>query len=238
MKMNKKLTIILLVLYLLNKTALLCEKKDLNKSNFNKTQTTLIKGNFMNYQVKQELYPKNLDGISEKQISEHWKLYEGYVAQTNKLQDELKNGDSSALTYSDRRRRLSFELNGIILHELYFENLKPNLSLSKNSELINALTSQFGSFEKWKEDFENCGKTRGIGWTILYYDTTTKNFFNTFIAEHEIGHIASLKPILIMDVWEHAYMVDHGATERGKYITAFMKNINWEVVEDRFSEAI
>ena len=133
---------------------------------------------------------------------------------------------------------MGFELNGIVLHELYFENLTAGIAQPKSGKFIETITKQFGSFDKWKEDFINCGKTRGIGWAILYFDPSSKTMVNSFIAEHEIGHIATFKPILVMDVWEHAYMVDYSATDRGKYIDAFMQNINWEIVEKRFNLAI
>jgi len=186
------------------------------------------------YEVKQELKPSNLEGISNQQINDHWKLYEGYVKQVNMLNEELKNLKVGSLLYADRRRRYGFEYNGMVLHEYYFGNLTPEKKQFSDCPLKKAIEQTWGSFDAWKEDFIAAGKTRGIGWAILYCDPVTKRLTNHFIASHEVGHIAGFKPILVMDVWEHAYMVDHNADGRGSYTEAFMKNVDWQVVSERF----
>jgi Fe-Mn family superoxide dismutase len=162
------------------------------------------------YQVK-NIKPKGLLGISDKQIDDHWKLYEGYVKQVNSLTNE--------------RHRFGFEYNGMVLHEYYFENLIPGGTQLPDSPLKNGIEKRWGSFDAWKKDFIDAGKTRGIGWAILYTDG--KNFNNYFIFGHDIGHVAGFTPLLVMDVWEHAYMVDHNAGGRAAYIDAFFKNVNW-----------
>lgn len=195
----------------------------------------------MTYSVRTELKPSNLNGISEEQIDQHWKLYEGYVAQSNGLVKELNelraNGKGGEAAYADRRRRFGFEYCGMVLHEFYFGNLKSGVSEDVASDFKSAAGSQFGSWESWKEDFAATGKSRGIGWAICYMDPVTGSLTNHFIASHEEGNIPSFHPIVVMDVWEHAYMVDHKASGRPDYISAFMSNINWEVVEKRFKEA-
>jgi superoxide dismutase, Fe-Mn family len=191
----------------------------------------------MIYTVKESLKPENLSGISIEQIEQHWKLYAGYVSHCNKLHEELKTINPSSLSYTDRRRRFGFEYNGMILHELYFANLKNNESAPCET-FQKAVTENWGSFEAWKNDFASAGKTRGIGWAILYAHPETKLLLNAFVADHELGIIATCKPLLVMDVWEHAYMVDHGATERGKYIDAFMNNIDWNIVSKRYEELV
>lgn len=195
----------------------------------------------MKYEVQNQLMPKGLLGISNEQIEDHWKLYTGYVAQVNKLNEELaflrKEGKTASLTYADRRRRFGFEYNGMVLHEYYFGNLKAGEDdLATGTEIYKAITQSFGSYESWKLDFETAGKTRGIGWAILYCDITTGHLSNHFIPEHGNGHVAGFAPILMMDVWEHAYMVDHRAGGRGNYIAAFMQNIHWEKVQERFED--
>ncbi len=194
------------------------------------------------YKVQEQIKPKGLEGISEAQIEDHWKLYEAYVAQVNALDAELKkmrdDGLMDSPLYADRRRRYGFEFNGMVLHEYYFSTLTADAEKrkkpAKDSVLYRAIVSSWGSFDNWQRDFENAGKTRGIGWAILYADTETKRLFNHFIAEHEDGHIAGWAPILVMDVWEHAYMIDYKAGGRGKYIKAFTDNINWRKVEERY----
>ncbi len=196
----------------------------------------------MNYLIQEQLKPKNLINISQDQIDDHWNLYKGYVNQTNALNKELadirNNGQGGTLAYADRRRSYGFEYNGMILHEFYFGNLYKNDKDLAQGSLLKAIVESWGSFEAWKADFEAAGKMRGIGWSILYADSTTKQLTNHFIAEHHLGTIASGNPILVLDVWEHAYMVDHKASGRADYITAFMQNINWDVAETRYDATL
>ena len=194
------------------------------------------------YKVQESLKPAGLDKISDEQINQHWDLYKGYVRQVNDLSQELVDlrakGEGATLQYADRRRRFNFEFNGMVLHEYYFGNLKKDVAEPTNGKLYDALVRDFGSFEAWKNDFSQAGKTRGIGWAILYADAETGHLSNHFIAEHENGNIAGFQPILVLDVWEHAYMVDHGAGGRGAYIAAFMDNIDWDKVTTRFSDVM
>lgn len=196
----------------------------------------------MAYQAKNELKPAKLSGISEDQIAQHWKLYEGYVNNVNALRAELdtlrKEGKGNSPVAADRRRRLGFEYNGMVLHEYYFGNLKPGVAEpAESSPLKKVLAEQFGSFDTFKQDFANTGASRSIGWSILYFDPATGDLNNHFVQLHEEGNVAGFAPIIVMDVWEHAYMVDYGAGGRGDYIKAFLANVNWEVAEKRLSEA-
>lgn len=196
----------------------------------------------MTYEAKTRLKPAGLAGISEEQIAQHWRLYEGYVTQVNALRKELetpaKDGKGATPAYADRRRRLGFEYNGMVLHEYYFGNLKAKVSEpGATGALKKALTDQFGTFDAFKDDFVNTGASRSIGWAILYLDPATGILNNHFVQLHEEGNIAGFVPILVMDVWEHAYMVDYGAGGRAQYIKAFFSNVNWPVVEKRFVEA-
>ncbi len=196
----------------------------------------------MVYEVQARLRPSELSGISEEQIAQHWRLYEGYIAQVNALRSELeglrKEGKSAGAIFADRRRRFGYEYNGMVLHEYYFGNLKARVSEpSGTSALKKALTGQFGSFDAFKQDFVHAGSTRSVGWAILYLDPATGTLSNLFAQLHEQGNVAGFAPILVMDVWEHAYMVDYGASGRGAYIKAFFSNVNWLVVEKRFADA-
>ena len=196
----------------------------------------------MAYEAKNYLKPSGLKGITENQIAQHWKLYEGYISNSNALKGELEalrtEGKTSTPIYADRRRRFGFEYNGMVLHEYYFGNLKAGVSEPKpGSALRKALEEQYGSFEAWKEDFVKCGASRSIGWSILYLDPAYGHLTNHFVQLHEEGNVAGFIPILVMDVWEHAYMVDYGAGGRPDYMKAFFENVNWEAAEKRFSEA-
>lgn len=193
----------------------------------------------MTYTARTELKPTGLNGISEEQIAQHWGLYEGYIAQSNALKADLDtmraNGQGGSASYADRRRRYGFEFNGMVLHEYYFANLKSGTSSDENSDFAKAVAAKWGSFEAWKEDFSNTGKSRSIGWAICAMDPITGDINNHFIQLHEEGNVPGFQPLLVMDVWEHAYMVDHKASGRPDYINAFWSNVNWDMVDCRYS---
>ena len=195
----------------------------------------------MTYDVREELKPSNLNGISDDQINDHWGLYKGYVAQVNTLKAELAElraaGKGDTLAYADRRRRMGFEFNGMVLHEYYFGNLATGSEKEEAQAFVDAVTEQWGSFEQWAADFSATGKSRSIGWAICAMDPVTGDINNHFIQLHEEGNVASFHPLVVMDVWEHAYMVDHKAGGRGDYIGKFMSNINWRTVAQRFAAA-
>jgi superoxide dismutase, Fe-Mn family len=195
----------------------------------------------MTYTVKEDIKPQGLNGISDEQIADHWNLYVAYVNQSNALKNDLaamrSEGSSSSLAYADRRRRFGFEFAGMTLHEFYFANLKANVTLAEDSKFVEAVKASFGSLEAWKEDFTNTGKTRSIGWAICFMDPETGDINNHFVQLHEEGNIPSFHPLVVMDVWEHAYMVDHKAGGRPAYITNVMSNINWDIVEQRYEDA-
>ena len=193
------------------------------------------------YTVRNELKPAGLNGISDDQLADHWKLYEGYVAQSNGLKAQLAElreaGKGDTPLYADRRRRFGFEFCGMVLHEYYFGNLKANVEQAQAAGFLAAVTERWGSVENWLADFVNTGKSRSIGWAVCAMDPLTGDINNHFIQLHEEGNIPGYSPLLVMDVWEHAYMVDHKAGGRADYIGAFTSNINWAVVEQRFKDA-
>lgn len=177
---------------------------------------------------------KGLDGISQEQLDQHYKLYNGYVTNVNKLMENLGKLEPGSQEWSEVKRRFGFESNGVVLHELYFNNMKSNGgTLPQDSKLAKKLSECFGSYAQWEADFKATGKMRGIGWVILYQCPATGMMMNCWISDHENGHPAGFKPILVMDVWEHAFTVDYKPTEKGTYIDAFFKNINWQEVESR-----
>jgi superoxide dismutase, Fe-Mn family len=188
---------------------------------------------------------KGLDGISDDQIAEHLKLYAGYVKQVNTLNTELAElrgrGQASGLNpeFAELTRRLGFEYNGMILHEYYFANLRRAAEPTPptGSGLAQALTESFGAVDQWLKDFHAVGEMRGIGWAILFEDPVTDRLSNHWISLHQEGIPAGFKPLLVMDVWEHAFMRDYKATDKKKYIEAFFRNIDWAMVERRLHES-
>jgi Fe-Mn family superoxide dismutase len=191
-----------------------------------------------------EYISKNFDellganGLSDQLLKNHFTLYQGYVTNTNKvinkLNSLLKEGSTGTPEYAELKRRFGWEWNGMRLHENYFDNLsKVGNSIDTTSALANTIVTNFGSIEDWEKDFKSTGMLRGIGWVALYQDPESKQLFNTWINEHEIGHISGGSLLLIMDVFEHAFMIDYGL-KRAEYIEVFFNNIDWKVVSNRF----
>jgi Fe-Mn family superoxide dismutase len=183
-----------------------------------------------------------LNGISDRTLETHFGLYQGYVKNTNALNEkiaELLGKDpvsaQNMVIYSELSRRLGFEYNGMVLHEYYFGNMKKGgeAAQASGSRFYEAAEGTFGSFERWKADFVSIGQMRGVGWAACYEDPSTGRFSNHWINLHETGNVAGFTPVLIMDVWEHAFLLDYKPAERPKYIDAFFSNIDWSAVEQR-----
>ncbi|MBI1974442.1 MAG: superoxide dismutase [Candidatus Zambryskibacteria bacterium] len=168
------------------------------------------------FEEKKFNIPK-LEGISEKTIKEHLQLYAGYVKNVNELLQE-----------KNYNRRFPFEFDGMRNHEIYFSHLEggptPLLTESPLSKV------------DW-EQFKTMALTRGVGWATLYYDQTSKQLISAWVDEHHLGVLTGLSPILVLDMWEHAYFTDYTPAEKKKYIEAFFANLNWQTCEDNFLEA-
>jgi len=190
----------------------------------------------MTYIAKDYSRLLGMEGFSETLLKNHFTLYQGYVANTNKLIEilgqMLKEGKVGTPEFSELKRRFGWEFNGMKLHEYYFENLGGKGGLEKTGKLFKKISEEFGSFEVWEKEFKGVGAMRGIGWAILYEDPLTGRLVNFWINEHDVGHPAGCTPVLILDVFEHAFMIDYGL-KRADYIESFFKNINWKVVEGR-----
>lgn len=176
-------------------------------------------------------------GFSDQLLKNHFTLYQGYVTNTNKLFDTLmtlaKEGKTATPEFAELKRRFGWEFNGMRLHELYFGNMSNGgKKLNANSALAKLIVSQFGSLEQWEAAFKAVGAMRGIGWVVLAYDPVGKKLFNLWINEHDVGHLAGTEPLLIMDVFEHAFMLDYGL-KRADYITTFFNALDWGAVEKR-----
>jgi Fe-Mn family superoxide dismutase len=182
---------------------------------------------------------KGMPGFSDKLLDMHFALYRGYVKNTNLLLEQLRQLAAQHQTdgpaYAELKRRLGWEFDGMRLHELYFGNLGSMEPLAKDSRLRKRLIENFGSFAAWEADFKATGAMRGIGWAVLYEDPQSGRLINMWIDEHNVGHPAGGNPLLVMDVFEHAYFPDYGL-KRGDYLQAFFKNINWPAVEARLGK--
>ena len=195
----------------------------------------------MDYEAKKFIF-KGLRGISDEMIGQHYEiLYTGYVNKLNEIRGRARNlsGEDTAKAnqiFSDLRAlkaEESFALNGVLLHELYFENLgRGNGKDATPSEGMSArIAKDFGTFDGWAEEFMASGMA-ARGWVILAVDPLSGMLGNFCLDSHNAGVPIMTTPILVMDVYEHAYAMDYGA-KRHPYLEAFMSNIDWEVCEDR-----
>jgi Fe-Mn family superoxide dismutase len=201
-----------------------------------------IEANNISYKVR-DFNLSGLNGISDETLEMHFKLYQGYVKETNNLTDRItqiiadgKVDQEEMPAYSELTRRLGFEYNGMVLHEYYFDNLKSGGGSgdpTQTAQFARAAEASFGSYDIWKADFVGIGKMRGVGWAICYQNPVNGRLSNHWITLHETGNVAGFQPILVMDVWEHAYLLDYKPAERPKYIEAFFSNIDWARVEER-----
>lgn len=177
-----------------------------------------------------------MEGFSETLLKNHFTLYQGYVTNTNKVLDTLdqmlKTDRTGTPEFAELKRRLGWEFNGMRLHEYYFENLGGKTGIDKDGRLVKKLSEDFGSYDAWEKDFKATGTMRGIGWVVLYQDIANGKLINFWINEHDVSHPAGCNPLLIMDVFEHAFMLDYGL-KRTDYIGAFFKSIDWKAVEAR-----
>jgi Fe-Mn family superoxide dismutase len=190
----------------------------------------------MAYAAKDYASLIGMQGFSETLLKNHFTLYQGYVTNTNKVLDNLdqmlKEGKTGTTEFAELKRRLGWEFNGMRLHEYYFENLGGKAGINKDGKLAGKMAADFGSYEAWEKDFKGTGGMRGIGWVALYQDGVNGRLINFWINEHDVSHPAGCNPVLIMDVFEHAFMIDYGL-KKADYIEAFFKNIHWGAAEAR-----
>ncbi|MCC7288848.1 superoxide dismutase [bacterium] len=189
----------------------------------------------MQLEVKPLKY-KSLPGLSERQLAEHHDvLYAGYVKKYNEIAEKLQTVDLASAngTYSELRELMvekAFALNGVKLHESYFDNLtdKPQSIGGRIKELI---IERWGSVEAWTNEFAALGLC-ARGWVVLAWDYQLNRLEHYVFDAHNQGGVADTEIVLTMDVYEHAYFLDYG-TVRKDYIEKFMAAIDWSVVNGR-----
>jgi Fe-Mn family superoxide dismutase len=199
-------------------------------------------------QMKQEYSPKefdhlaNLPGFSEQSIQTHLALYRGYVNNTNLLAELLRDwltiGKSGTIEWAEMKRRFAWEFNGMRLHEYYFENLTPTpAALDVQSRLYKKIEEDFGRYDLWEQGFKGTGGMRGVGWVMLAFDMQTWRLFNVWLGEHDTGLLVDTRPLLVMDMFEHAFLLDYGV-KRQDYEEAFFNLIDWERVGNRLEACL
>jgi Fe-Mn family superoxide dismutase len=181
-----------------------------------------------------------LNGISDATLETHFGLYEGYVKNTNLLREQLaemsSRGKPTGLDprFAELERRLGFEFNGMRLHELYFDNLTPKeTEMVEGGGLHSQILHTWGSIQQWRAEFAAMGEMRGVGWVICAQDPWSGALSNHWIELHNDGHIAGFHPVLVMDVWEHAWIKDYKPSQRAGYVEAFLSNVDWALCEER-----
>lgn len=189
----------------------------------------------MAYEAKNYDHLLGTEGFSETLLKNHFTLYQGYVKNTNALLELLDTKETGTAEYSELQRRFGWEWNGMRMHELYFGNMAKGGSELAGS-IKEKIESVYGSIENWKKNFLGVGSMRGIGWVVLAHDQQSGELFNIWINEHDVGHLTGCVPLLVMDVFEHAFMIDYGL-KRADYLETFMKAIDWNEVEKRFTSS-
>ena len=184
-----------------------------------------------------------LEGFSERQLTQHFGLYQGYVKKLNEVRERIAaipyeqrvtKSNFSYGEYSELRRREATPYNGVYLHELYFENLGPAGGESRPSgDLRPAIEKAFGSLANWETDLEACGTSATNGWVLLTFDEKDLMLHHNQVFEHADRMMVGTRPVLALDAWEHAFMIDYG-TDKTSYMKAFLKNVNWRAVNERF----
>lgn len=178
-----------------------------------------------------------IPGFSDQSVRTHLGLYHGHVNNTNLLAEMMRDwltvGKSGTIEWAEMKRRFSWEFNGMRLHEYFFDNLTPvPRALSQHSRLYQKIEEDFGRYELWERGFKGTGGMRGVGWVILAFDPQTGRLFNVWLGEHDTGLLVDTQPLLVMDMFEHAFLPDYGLNRTG-YEEAFFNVIDWDQVERR-----
>jgi Fe-Mn family superoxide dismutase len=191
----------------------------------------------MAYEIKSfdHLYAKLPGFLSEKQLEAHFKLYEGYVKKLNEIEKKLVDTDPAKANYSfnefsELKRRESVAFNGAFLHQLYFENLG---SAGEPDNKIKAdIEKRFGTMENLFANLTGIAVSEP-GWAILTYNRVDKLLHTYLLEEHHIGFPVHQELIIVIDSWEHAYMIDYGI-DKPKYMENIFNNLNWEIINERY----
>lgn len=185
--------------------------------------------------------PAKLDGLSERLIKSHWENnYVGSVKSLNMIEGRLAaalaDPDLPPVVYGGLKREELHRTGSVVLHEIYFEGLGGNGQAA--GSIREALKTAFGSFETWEAEFRRTGMSLagGSGWCVLTYNLHMRSLHNHWAWDHMHGAIAGV-PLLALDMYEHSYHMDYG-TAAAKYVDAFFRNIDWQVIDRRYAQAL
>jgi len=194
------------------------------------------------YAAQPKQFTLNTDLLSNANINNHIKLYEDYIAKFNRASAELDSIDKSDVnsnhsTYRSVKLDETFNMNGAYLHELYFSNIAdPNSQISMDSLSFMRLTRDFGTFDNWQKDFMACALSSRCGWVVTYLNMYTQSYSNCFIDLHTNNVPAGMFPVIVIDMWQHAFYKDY-LKDSKTYLSAMMKQLRWSVIEKRIQKA-
>lgn len=178
----------------------------------------------------------SLQGLSDAQLLAHFKLYEGYVKKINEIEEKLMTVDKSLANYSfgeysELKRREATAFNGTYLHELYFENMKGSPT-EASASLKATLEGSFGSLDEWEKDLRAAASSTP-GWVLLTFSRVDQKLHHYIMYEHHMNYPVHQVPLVALDCWEHAFMIDYGI-DKASYLNAFVKVLDWDKVSERF----
>ena len=189
------------------------------------------------YTEQQFTIPK-LNGISQKSVEEHIKLYSGYVKNANLIEERIKalskESEKNAYELAELQRRFAFEFGGMRNHEYYFKLLEKSVAPDPESGLFKAIEARWGSFDAWKARFTDLALTRGVGWAILYWDRSAKALVHGWVDEQHLGQLVGCIPVITLDMWEHSYVLDYFPSGKKQYIADFLSQMDWKQAEENF----
>lgn len=194
------------------------------------------------YSAQQKQFDLKTDFMSESNVDNHIELYKGYLDNFNKISAKLDSVDKSDINSNhDNYRNLkldeTYNMNGVYLHELYFANIADNNSqIGMDTLSYMRLNRDFGTFDDWQKDFMACSLSSRCGWSITYLNFYTQSYMNCFIDLHTKDVPTGMYPVIVMDMWQHAYYKDY-LKDAKTYLIAMMKQLNWSVIEERFKKA-
>lgn len=187
--------------------------------------------------TEQKFNIPELEGISSRTIKEHLGLYAGYVKHVNliheKIEELKKDSEANAYALAEIQRRLGFEFGGMRNHEYYFSQFEGGAKDIPDGAFKSMVEKQFGSTDNFVTHFRSLAMTRGVGWAMCYIDRKHDHLICTWVDEQHLGLLSDLDIVLGLDMWEHSYMLDYAPSEKKRYVDAFFKNLNWEVVAAR-----
>ena len=188
--------------------------------------------------TEQQFQIPTLNGLTEKTIEEHKKLYAGYVKHANLINEKLasyKGDETKTYETGELYRRFSFEYNGMRNHECYFA-LLTGTSIDAPT-LIQAINTQWGDVETFKNAFTALALTRGIGWAMLSFDKSTSTLIMHWIDEQHLGQLQGTSPIIALDMWEHSFVADYQPSGKKQYVIDFLAQMNWSAAESNYVNA-